>query len=90
MVRPIEIIKNHQPFKYNIRLKPFLKASINNIMANILIKHGLDNIIRINTDGFSTKKKWIFKFKIYCLTINIMEKLIILMLLIVKIYKAFF
>lgn len=52
---------NRKPFLYNIRLKPFLKAAINNIMGHIMIKHGVETIMRVHTDGFVTTKEMTFK-----------------------------
>lgn len=51
-----QIKLKEKPFTYNIRLKPFLKASINCIMANIMIQcdESLQSITYVNTDGFST------------------------------------
>ena len=43
-----------KPYVHNIRLKTWLKSSVNNIMASIFIKMGTTNIIRCHTDGFSS------------------------------------
>jgi hypothetical protein len=61
MTKKCVIKSTKQPFKYNIRLKPFLKAFIVCIMGNIILKHDPSSIIRIHTDGFSTTKKLNFQ-----------------------------
>ena len=44
-----------QPSKYNFRIKPFLTSYCRSIMANLIIHNsgpkGIDNVIRVHTDG---------------------------------------
>ena len=57
----IQLTNKSKPFKYNIRLKGFLKAYLNCLMGQVLIKHGTETIVKIQTDGFVSTKKMNFK-----------------------------
>lgn len=50
-----ELLNSKQPFKYNIRLLPFLTSFARNRISRIAMKD-LDNVIRIHTDGVCFKK----------------------------------
>jgi len=50
------LIKENKPYKYNIRLKPFITAFVRNKVSK-LIMEDIDNVIRVHTDGVVFNKK---------------------------------
>ena len=49
------VLKN--PYKYKLRMKSFVTAQARIDIANFSILHGLQNVIRIQTDSVSFSKK---------------------------------
>jgi hypothetical protein len=56
-----EVLKWEQPYKYQFRIKPFLTSFARKYIAEFLINNvDLNDIIRIQTDGFSMTKNYDF------------------------------
>eukprot|EP01038_Epipyxis_sp_PR26KG_P011124 gene11124-14930_t len=53
-----ELINSKNPYKINIRLKPFLSSQCRNITAGVVLKH-IDDVIRVQNDNvtFKTEQK---------------------------------
>jgi hypothetical protein len=49
------LMDNKQPFKYNLRLKPFVTAHGRNQTARIVAEH-IDDVLRVHTDGICFSK----------------------------------
>lgn len=54
----------NQPYKHNIRLKPFITAYARNKIAEIALQH-LSKVVRIHTDCVSFRKKYEFPNELY-------------------------
>lgn len=50
----IKYVDITKPFVHNIRLKTWLRSTMNNIMGSIFINVGTENIVRVYTDGFAS------------------------------------
>jgi hypothetical protein len=52
-----KLVDLKNPYKYKLRLKSFVTAQARNDIATFSIKHGLKNVIRIQTDSVSFSKE---------------------------------
>ena len=51
-----KIVDLKNPYKFKLRLKSFVTAQARNDIANFAMKHGLENVLRIQTDSVSFSK----------------------------------
>lgn len=54
-----EVLDTQNPYKYNIRLKPWIAAIARNMTADIVLQD-IDNVVRVHTDGIVFKKEMKF------------------------------
>jgi len=50
------LLNINNPYKYNIRLKPFLASQCRNITANVVLKN-IDKVIRVQNDNITFTEK---------------------------------
>lgn len=55
-----ELLKTSKPYKYNIRLKPFITSFGRNKTGRIALKM-IDNVVRIHTDGIAFNRDYTIK-----------------------------
>jgi hypothetical protein len=55
------LLDKNNPYKSNIRLKSWITAYGRNIMANLALDAGLNNVIRIHTDNITLIKEFDFE-----------------------------
>ena len=52
-----KLVDLKNPYKYKLRLKSFVTAQARNDIATFSIKHGLKNVLRVQTDSVSFSKE---------------------------------
>jgi len=55
-----ELINNMEPYKFNLRLKPFVTCTGRIKIADTMIKAGIDNVFRVHSDGIVLYKPFNF------------------------------
>jgi hypothetical protein len=55
-----ELLNNMNPYKFNLRLKPFITCAGRIKIAKTMLKAGIDNVFRCHTDGIVLYKNFAF------------------------------